>query len=57
MFPNIKKWEYIQHEEGVYPYQPCVDLWKDGFVPSFDGKAWRLHSGEKAGIVYELEAK
>ncbi len=54
LFPNIKKWKYIEHEEGVYPFQPSVDLWKQGLVPSFDGKVWRLHGGEKATILYEV---
>ncbi len=54
LFPGIKKWKYIKHKEGEYPFQPCVDLWKRGFVPSFDGKIWRLHSGEKAKVVLEL---
>jgi hypothetical protein len=38
---------------GNYKFQPAVDLWKRGFVPSFDGTRWRLHSGKKADIVYE----
>ena len=37
----------------TYKFQPAVDLWKRGFIPSFDGKTWRLHSGKKAEIVYE----
>jgi len=57
LFPNIKKWKYIDHKEGYNPYQPCIDLWKRGFVPSYDGETWRLHAGEKAKIVYELEVK
>ena len=51
LFPNIKKWKYIYHEECVNPFQSCIDLWKGGYVPSFDGKVWRLHT--KAGIVWE----
>lgn len=51
LFPNIKQWKYIDHEEGVNPFQSGVDLWKGGYVPSFDGKTWRLHT--KAGIVWE----
>jgi len=52
LFPNIVKWKYVDHEPGVYPFQPAVDLWHRGFVPSFDDKAWRLHSGKDATIVY-----
>ena len=36
-----------------YKFQPAVDLWKRGFVASFDGTTWRLHSGKKAEIVWE----
>ena len=39
--------------DNNYEFQPCVDLWKRGFVPSFDGKTWRLHSGKNAEIVFE----
>jgi hypothetical protein len=54
IFPNIKKWEYIDHEEGVNPFQSGIDLWKRGLVPSFDGiNTWRLHAGKDAKIVYE----
>ena len=55
MFPKIRKWQYINHKRGEYPYQSAVDLWKRGLVPSFNGKLWRLHSGEKAEIVWEGE--
>ena len=51
LFPNVKKWEYINHKEGVNPFESCIDLWKGGYVPSFDGKVWRLHT--KDGIVWE----
>ena len=54
LFPNIHKWKYIDHKEGENPFQSCIDLWRNGFVPSFDGKIWRLHSGEKAEIKYKL---
>lgn len=53
IFPKIKKWKYAKHEEGVYPFQPAVDLWYKGFVPSFDGEIWRLHSGERGQVVFE----
>jgi len=54
LFPNIKEWKYIKHKKGVYPYQPVVDLWERGLVPSFDGSKWLLHSGKKADIVFEI---
>jgi len=55
MFPNIKKWEYVDHKLGEYPFQSAVDLWKQGLVPSFDGSIWRLHGGKKAKILWEGE--
>ena len=54
LFPNILHWKYISHGLGVYPYQMLVDLWKRGLIPSFDGQTWRLHSGKKADIVFEI---
>ena len=51
LFPHIKQWKDIDHEEGVNPFHDGVDLWKGGYVPSFDGKTWRLHT--KDGIVWE----
>lgn len=53
LFPNIQKWEYIDHEIGKYPFQPAVDLWCRGFIPVFDGGKWMLLSGEKAEVVWE----
>ena len=50
-FPHIKKWKYIDHQEGKNPFQSCSDLWCMGFVPSYDGNKWRLHT--KNGIVWE----
>jgi hypothetical protein len=55
LFPNIENWWYIQHECGVYPYQSVVDLWKQGIVPSFDGRLWRLHSGVRAEVIWQGE--
>jgi len=51
LFPNIKQWKYIEHEKGKYPFQSCVDLWKKGLVPIFDGSIWRLHGSEKATVL------
>ena len=57
LFPNIKAWKYAPTNMQGYPYQPCVDLWKKGIVPSFDGKTWRLHTNIDARIAYEISAK
>ena len=53
LFPGITKWEHIDHLEGENPFQPCVDLWHKGLVPSYDGETWRLHAGKKAEVVWE----
>jgi len=44
----------IQYE---HDFSSAVKLWNAGFVPSFDEKTWRLHSGKKAEIVYERRRK
>jgi len=54
LFPDIKEWKHIDHKKGINPFQSCIDLWHRGFVPSFDGEIWRLHSGKKAEIVFEI---
>jgi len=45
------------HEDLVskagYPFQPLVNLWELGIVPSFDGKIWRLHAGPNAAIIWK----
>ncbi len=53
LFPNINKWKCIKHKKGVYPFQTGADLWRMGFVPTFNGKIWRLHAGERAAVVWE----
>ena len=52
-FFKIDDWKYIKHKKGEYPYQPLVDLWERGIVPSFDGKTWRLH-GYKGKVIKEI---
>jgi hypothetical protein len=41
----------------VYPYDysPAIKLWEQGLVLSFDGKTLRLHTGNDAHIVYEID--
>ena len=53
LFPNIKNWNYVKSDKGINPFLSATTLWKKGFVPSFDGKIWRLHSGKTASVVYE----
>jgi len=57
LFPSIKKWKHMDHEEGVNPFQSEIDLWNMGLVPSFDGKVWRLHKGKNAEVVLEITRK
>ena len=49
-------WAYISSFFDIaykYDFSSLLELWDHGFVPSFDGKTGRLHSGENAEIVYE----
>ena len=39
--------------KGENPFQPCIDLWHRGVVPSFDGTTWRLH-GHKGKVLKEI---
>ena len=58
LFPNIKTWKYtgeLEYGKGKYPFQCYADLWRRGFILSFDGKKWRLHAGKDAHIVCELD--
>ena len=52
---DLQQWKYIDHAPGENPYQPLIDLWNRGFVPSYGDKTktWRLHQGKDAKIVYE----
>jgi hypothetical protein len=50
-------WAYISSFFNIkyeYDFSPCVELWEQGLVPTFDGTTWRLHSGKKAKVVYEI---
>jgi hypothetical protein len=35
----------------------AASLWRHGFLPSFDGTAYRLHSGKDGTVVYEATAE
>jgi len=50
-------WKYINHPRGKYPFAPCVQLWKLGLVPGFDGKIWRLHAHSDARVVFQITAE
>lgn len=49
-------WAYISSFFKIqceHDFSSAVKLWNAGFVPSFDEKTWRLHSGKTAEVVYE----
>ena len=47
-------WKYTENIMGEgYPFQPAVDLWMMGLIPSFDGATWRLHGGPDGKILWE----
>ena len=53
-FFTIANWKHVDHEPGKNPFQPCIDLWYLGLVPSHDGKTWRLHQMcNNAKVIYE----
>lgn len=47
-------WQYQDQKQNYNPYQSAIELWNNGFVPSFDGEVWRLHTGKDANIVFEI---
>ena len=52
---TIGDWKYAENKKGVNPFQCMIDLWSAGYVPSYDGNKWRLHT--KDGIVWEGKIK
>ena len=50
------EWKYTDKiKTKDYPFISLIKLWKRGLVPIFDGTTWRLHSGKKAKIVFEIK--
>lgn len=56
-FFNSEEWEGIEHAPDENPFQPAIDLWEMGLIPSFDGVIWRLHGGRHAKILWEQQLK
>jgi len=56
-FFKLQKWKYIEHKKGIYPFQPIIELWMIGLIPSFNGTIWRLHGGKDAKILFEISKK
>ena len=51
----LDEWQFNGKIVSENPFQPAIDLWEAGLVPSFDGKVWRLHAGKGARVVYKME--
>jgi len=54
-FFSLEEWRHAKHNPGENSFQPGIDLWEMGLVPSFDGKKWRLHGGQEGRVLYEEE--
>ena len=59
--PIVRKWQILKSRYGfddtwfereTYPFQPAVNLWKEGLVATDDGCRWMLHGGPKAEILW-----
>jgi len=55
LFTNIKEWKYLKGVKN--PWAALRKLWTSGYVPSFDGKVWRLHAHADARVVFEFTKK
>jgi hypothetical protein len=47
-------WAYYFSFFDINDFKQINKLWNRGFVPSFDGTTWRLHSGKNAKIVFSI---
>lgn len=50
IFYDVEKWNFIDHEPGVNPFQPVIDLWEAGYIPAhrgISGSNWFLYAGIK----------
>jgi len=55
LFPNVTEWRHL--EGNTDPWASVRTLWVNGYVPSFDGKTWRLHRGPKAKVVLKVNQR
>lgn len=56
VFTGIDEWKYYVGTSDEYPYQAAVDLLENGYIISFGGGVWRLHSAVDGSILYEAES-
>lgn len=52
----LDEWQFNGEIVRENPFQPAIELWEVGLVPSFDGEVWRLHAGKDARIVYKMKS-
>ena len=52
LFPGITSWKGVERL-GPDPWRPLLTLWYGGYLPTFDSKIWRLHTGPAATVVWE----
>ncbi len=53
-------WAYLSSFFNIkyeYDFTSAISLWEQGLVPAFEGTTWRLHSGERAEVVFVISAK
>jgi hypothetical protein len=54
---GVSVWAYVSSFFDIqykYDFSSCAKIWEMGFLPSFDGKTWRLHQGKNAKVVFEI---
>jgi hypothetical protein len=51
--PRITTWKYAK-KLAANPWKELRELWVSGYVPSFDGTTWRLHSGKTAKVAFDF---
>lgn len=54
LFPQIKKWKYVNFKYDNYPFSSAVELLKRGLVPAYNSnsKKWYLLGGQKMEIIW-----
>ena len=50
LWHGITEWKYTDLER---PWDSLRKLWVNGYLPSHDGKTWRLHRGKNAKVVLD----
>jgi hypothetical protein len=53
IFFNIEKWEDVDHEVGINPFQPSIDLWEAGYIHVYIEDKIQLYT--KDGLTWEGE--